>query len=45
MNYHLYQISLSYVTVKGLTTPYRVGCEVLICLCRCEGLARGLLLD
>ena len=33
------------MTVKGLTTPYRVGCEVLICLCRCEGLARGLLLD
>ena len=24
---------------------YRVGCEVLICLCRCEGLERGLLLD
>ena len=33
------------MTVKGLTTPYRVGCEVLICLCRCEGLTRGLLLD
>ena len=33
------------MTVKGLTTPCRVGCEVLICLCRCEGLARGLLLD
>ena len=24
---------------------YRVGCKVLICLCRYEGLARGLLLD
>ena len=29
---------------KGIDT-YRVGCEVLICLCRCEGLAHGLLLD
>ena len=33
------------MTIKGLTTPYRVGCEVLICLWKCEGLARGLLLD
>ena len=24
---------------------YHVGCEVLICLCRCVGLERGLLLD
>ena len=24
---------------------YRVGCKVLICLCRCKGLGRGLLLD
>ena len=24
---------------------YRVGCEVLICLCRCKGLERDLLLD
>ena len=24
---------------------YCVGCEVLICLCRCEGLERGLLVD
>ena len=24
---------------------YRVGCKVLICLCRCLGLERGLLLD
>ena len=25
--YYIYQILLSYVTVKGLTTPNRVGCE------------------
>ena len=31
--------------LKGLTTPYRVGCEDLFVLCRCEGLARTLLLD
>ena len=24
---------------------YRVGCEVLVCLCRCVGLVHGLLLD
>ena len=24
---------------------YRIGCEVLVCLCRYEGLLRGLLLD
>ena len=28
-----------------MTTPYRVGCEDLFVLCRCEGLARSLLLD
>ena len=28
-----------------LTTPYRVGCEDLFVLWRCEGLARSLLLD
>ena len=33
------------MTVKGLTTPYRVGCEDLFVLCRCEGLAHSLLLD
>ena len=33
------------MTVKGLTTPYRVNCEDLFVLCRCEGLARSLLLD
>ena len=33
------------MTVKGLTTPLCVGCEVLICLCRYEGLECGLLLD
>ena len=31
---------------EGIDNPfYRVGCEVLICLCRCEGLVRDLLLD
>ena len=31
---------------EGIDNPfYRVGCEVLICLCGCEGFARGLLLD
>ena len=29
----------------GIATPYRVGCEDLFVLCRCEGLARSLLLD
>ena len=29
LSYHIYQISLLLVTVKGLTTPYRVGCEDL----------------
>ena len=43
--YHLYQISLSEVTVKGLTTPKRVGCVELLFLCRYEGLERSLLLD
>ena len=33
------------MTVKGLTTPYHVGCEELFVLCRYEGLARSLLLD
>ena len=28
------------MTVKGLTTPYRVGCEDLFVLCRCEGDSR-----
>src|SRR3989337_490431 len=31
---YLYQISLLRVTVKGLTTPYRVGCKFGVCLCR-----------
>ena len=43
--YHLYQISLPQVTVKGWTTPKRVGCVELFFLCRYEGLARSLLLD
>ena len=31
---------------EGIDNPfYCVGCEVLICLCRCAGLERGLLLD
>ena len=29
LSYHLYQLSLLQVAVKGLTTPYRVGCEDL----------------
>ena len=45
LSYYLYQISLPQVTMKGLTTLYRVGCEVLVCLCRYEGLACNLLLD
>ena len=31
---YLYQISLLRVTVKGLTTLYRVGCKLFDCLCR-----------
>ena len=31
--------------MKGWQPLYRVGCEVLICLCRCVGLERDLLLD
>ena len=31
---------------EGIDNPfYRIGCEVLVCLCRCEGLVRGFLLD
>ena len=33
------------MTVKGLTTPNRVGCVELFVLCRYEGLLRSLLLD
>ena len=29
----------------GIDNPYRFGCEDLFVLCRCEGLARSLLLD
>ena len=43
--YHLYQISVLQVIVKGLTTPKRVGCIELLFLCRYEGLARSLLQD
>ena len=35
--YYLHYISLLRVSVKGLTTPH-VGCKVLDCLCRYEGL-------
>ena len=45
LSYYLYQISLSQVAVKGLTTLYCIDCEVLVCLCRCVGLLRSLLLD
>ena len=30
---------------EAIDNPFRVGCEVLICLCRYEGLERSLLLD
>ena len=33
------------MTVKGLTTPKRIGCVELLFLCRYEGLKRSLLLD
>ena len=33
------------MTVKGLTTPKRVGCVELLFLCRYEGLVRSFLLD
>ena len=29
----------------GIDNPFRVGCEDLFVLCRCEGLVRSLLLD
>ena len=45
LSYHLYQISLLYVTVKGLTTPKRVGCVELLFLCRYKVLPRSLLLN
>ena len=45
LSYYLYQISLSQVTVKGLTTPLLRWMRVLVCLCRCVGLLRSLLLD
>ena len=45
LSYHIYQISLSQVTMKGLATPLLRWLRGFICLCRCEGLVRGLLLD
>ena len=33
------------MTVKGLTTPLLRWLRGFICLCRCEGLVRGLVLD
>ena len=42
--YH-YQISSLQVTVKGLTTPLSRWVQVFVCLCRCVGLERDLLLD
>ena len=34
--YHLSSLSdlMLQITVKGLTTPYRIGCKVGVCLCR-----------
>ena len=43
--YYLYQISLSQVAVKGLSTPLLRWLRVLVFLCRCVGLLRSLLLD
>ena len=45
LSYYLYQISLSQVAMKGLTTPLLRWLRVLVCLCRCVGLLRSLLLD
>ena len=45
LSYYLYQISLLQVAVKGLTTPFLRWLRVLVCLCRCVGLLRSLLLD
>ena len=45
LSYYLYEISLSQVAVKGLTTPLLRWLRVLVCLCRCVGLMRSLLLD
>ena len=45
LSYYLYQISLSQVAVKGLTTPLLRWLRVVVCLCRCVGLLRSLLLD
>ena len=45
LSYYLYQISLSQVALKGLTTPLLRWLRVLVCLCRCVGLLRSLLLD
>ena len=45
LSYHLYQISLLHVALKGLTTPLLRWLRVLVCLCRCVGLLRSLLLD
>ena len=45
LSYYLYQISLFQVAVKGLTTPLLHWLRVLVCLCRCVGLLRSLLLD
>ena len=42
--YH-YQISSLQVVVKGLTTPLLRWLRVLVCLCRCVGHLRSLLLD
>ena len=44
-SYYLYQISLSNLPWRDWQPLYRVGCEVLVCLCRYEGLVWSLLLD
>ena len=45
LSYYLHQISLLQVAVKGLTTSLLRWLRVLVCLCRCVGLLRSLLLD
>ena len=42
---YLYQIWPLQVTVKGLTTPFRVGWKLFDCLCRYWWFVRCLLLD
>ena len=42
---YLYQISPLQITMKGLTTPYRVGCKLVLVCVGIQWLVRCLLLD